>query len=389
MFNWLEMHNGFLAEGVSGIADDTPQESYYGIQMDSTIARIGDALVSSTSNNSLVSVHAISRTDGKEAFEFINKDPANSATVNVNVANATLASSGTRYDFGTGNFPAGSGWATSGISSSTFTGIGQSSFTITVPAYTISSVVVQKTAVPDFSISVGGGHQTVLQNGSTVSTITISRINGFTGSIAFRATGLTKGLTGTIVNGPNKNSKTMTIFASASAQPRICTITVTATSGSLTHSQSFLLSVESPTLLFQNSTAPILNLSSGDAIDDPSWSESTGALIQQWTVTGGGNQSWTLTNLGDNVVELVNSFSGLALSVVSGSVQPSGSIDQETYTGATSQQWLIAPAPQSGCYLLQNVNSGLALSVPGSSTTAGTLLDQEVPTGATSQSWKL
>jgi hypothetical protein len=75
----------------------------------------------------------------------INEDPNNSTTVTISISNAKpTSSSGTQYQFGNANFPAGSATATSGITSSPISGVG-SNFTVTVPAYSTTAVLIPAT----------------------------------------------------------------------------------------------------------------------------------------------------------------------------------------------------------------------------------------------------
>ena len=64
--------------------------------------------------------------------------PRNSYTVTVSVTGATLGNCGTRYDFGQANF--NGTYPSSSDVQSTVSGFDAGSFTITVPAYTISIV---------------------------------------------------------------------------------------------------------------------------------------------------------------------------------------------------------------------------------------------------------
>ena len=65
---------------------NTPFAPYYGLQMLSHVAKPGDTLVRSASDNPLVSVHAARNTDGGLSVELVNKDAANSYAVNLNYA---------------------------------------------------------------------------------------------------------------------------------------------------------------------------------------------------------------------------------------------------------------------------------------------------------------
>jgi hypothetical protein len=98
----------------------------------------GDMFVSTISNNPIVAAHAAHRRDGSLGILLINKDPANPVDVKVSVAGGSFAGQGFRFDYGPANLK-----AASGSTKSAFAG-GGSSFTVTVPAYTISDIILQK-----------------------------------------------------------------------------------------------------------------------------------------------------------------------------------------------------------------------------------------------------
>jgi hypothetical protein len=137
---WLELHAGFLSDE-KGVPADTPAEGYYGMQMASTAARPGDRLVEANSSSPMLSVHAIQRKDGGVALVLINKHPNQPYEVNVTIPDATLAATGTRYDFGRANFSGGSTWATGGPTQSKLESAGNS-FSVTVPATSETVLVI-------------------------------------------------------------------------------------------------------------------------------------------------------------------------------------------------------------------------------------------------------
>ena len=145
--DFQELHQGFLAEGISGVADHAPIWGAYGCRMARNLASVGDTFVTASSGTTMVGVHAVKKTNGHYGVMLINRDPTNSYTITVNASGATLASSGTRYDFGAANFGS-SIYPSSGPTQSTITGIGSSSFSITVPAYTMSVVDIPAANVP-------------------------------------------------------------------------------------------------------------------------------------------------------------------------------------------------------------------------------------------------
>jgi hypothetical protein len=68
---------------------------------------------------------------------FINKNPKNTATVKVTVNGAKLAASGTRYDFGKSN--PGTQYMVPGVAANDL----GNSFSVTVPSYTITDLIIQ------------------------------------------------------------------------------------------------------------------------------------------------------------------------------------------------------------------------------------------------------
>lgn len=93
------------------------------------------------------------------------------------------------------------------------------------------------------------------------------------------------------------------------------------------------------TNLIPNGTYPLTNRYSGMVIDDPGFSTTPGMVMVQWTPNPGSNQRWVLTNLGNNIVSLVNASSGQSLEVTGGSKANSALVDQYPYHGNTWQQW--------------------------------------------------
>jgi hypothetical protein len=132
--DWAEIHkNGFLND------ENKPGPAYFAPQMIRQMANLNDKIVTAASSNALLAVHVALRADGSVGIMFINKDPKNNATVKVTITGASLAAKGTRFDFGKSN-PA-SQYAVAGVPAD---GLGNS-FTMTVPSYTITDLVIPKT----------------------------------------------------------------------------------------------------------------------------------------------------------------------------------------------------------------------------------------------------
>jgi len=140
------------------------------------------------------------------------------------------------------------------------------------------------------------------------------------------------------------------------------------------------------TNLIANGTYTIASKNSGQVIDVTGASKTEGTDLEQWDSTGNPNQQWTLTNLGNNYVSLINVNSGLALEVYGASTANSAKVDQWPYDSGKGQIWQVV-SKGSGYYELINENSGLALDVNADSTTEGAAIDQYATSGNANQLW--
>ena len=108
--DWWNLHNGsngtttvngatdYGDEGVLSNASgdepaaETPFAPYYGIQMMTKLGAPGDSLVPATSSQSLLTVHAVKRSNGDVDLLFVNKDPSNAYTANLSYSGFTPSS---------------------------------------------------------------------------------------------------------------------------------------------------------------------------------------------------------------------------------------------------------------------------------------------------------
>jgi hypothetical protein len=136
--DYLEMNKTpFLGDSASL----TRGEVYYAIQMVRKMADPGDKLIATSSDQATLRAHAAMRKDGKLGLLLINADGNNNQTVNVSVSNGQLMTSGTRYQFGTNNFPVNVETPSSPPSTNAVSGLGNS-FAVTVPAYTMVTLTI-------------------------------------------------------------------------------------------------------------------------------------------------------------------------------------------------------------------------------------------------------
>lgn len=218
--------------------------------------------------------------------------------------------------------------AAAGSSTVTITGTSGTLNHTTTVALTVSSVVV-----PDFSISASPSSVTLTQGSSGSSTISVTPQNGFSGTVAFKASGLPSG-----VSAAFSAAGTMALSASGTATTGTSTVTVTGTSGSLSHTTTVLLTVNSaasPTLTLTPSTLSFAYQIGGAA-----------PATQNISVTTGGTLAYTVSATGGTWLT-ASPASGSGSGNVTVSANPAG-LAAGTYSGTIT---ITAPgaagSPQS------------------------------------------
>jgi cellulase/cellobiase CelA1 len=141
--------------------------------------------------------------------------------------------------------------STTGTSALTFTAsstatIGTSTITVTGVSGTLThttTIRLSVTAVQTPNFTLAGTTATVTQGATGTSTITVTSSGGFTGSVALSASGLPAGVTAAFNPASTTTTSTLTFTASSTATLGAATITVSGTSGTLTHTTTVSLTV--------------------------------------------------------------------------------------------------------------------------------------------------
>jgi hypothetical protein len=119
--------------------------------------------------------------------------------------------------------------------------------------------VLAAPARPDFSLAASPSSQTVAPSGAVTYSVTITRTNGFTGSVTLSASGVPSGASAswklntgpssanTIVVPSSQTTATLTVQTASSTPVGTSTITIGGTSGSLSHQTSVSLTVGTST----------------------------------------------------------------------------------------------------------------------------------------------
>jgi subtilase family serine protease len=98
-------------------------------------------------------------------------------------------------------------------------------------------------ATASFTLSDSPSSLSITQGSSGTSTITVTDVNGFTGSVTLAASGLPSGVTAAFGTNPTTGTSVLTLTASATATTGTSTVTITGTSGSLTATTTLALTV--------------------------------------------------------------------------------------------------------------------------------------------------
>jgi hypothetical protein len=245
--------------------------------------------------------------------------------------------------------------APTGSSTITVTGTsGSLSHTTTV------SLSVSGTVAPDFSLSASPGSVAITQGSSGKSTITVTPVGGFNGTVNLAASGLPSGVTASFA------SNVMTVTASSTAPTGSSTVTVTGTSGTLSHTTTINLAVSAATT-GATLTAMPSSLSFAYTLNGSS------PPLQNITVTTGSSLTFSVTTSGAWLS--ASPASGTGSGTVAVSVKPAG-LAAGTYNGSV----VIASMGATGSPLTIPVTLTVSSGTQSSFTVAPSELQFTVPT---------
>ena len=213
---------------------------------------------------------------------------------------------GTAVAFGTSSSAAKYSWVFPGGSPATSTAQNPGNVTFATPGtYQISLTVIDSSGnsdpspptrkitvtppAPDFSITVGPSARQVVPGGAAAFTVTVTPVSGFTGSVSL-SVGSESGFPSGVSNAgfspasiSGAGSSILTMDTTTSTIPWATSLTITGTSGTLTHTSS--------TTLLVNMAPPAgLTATPGDTKVSLSWSGSVGATsyhIKRADLSGG------------------------------------------------------------------------------------------------------
>jgi subtilase family serine protease len=159
-------------------------------------------------------------------------------------------------------------------------------------------------STPSFTLSDSPSSLTITQGGSGTSTITVTDVNGFSGSVTLAASGLPSGVTATFGTNPTTGTSVLTLTASATATTGASTVTITGTSGSLTATTTLALTVNSSaTPAFSVSASPTsVTVTQGSSGTSTITVTSTGGFDSATTLSASGLPSGVTATFSTNPV---------------------------------------------------------------------------------------
>jgi GH43 family beta-xylosidase len=137
-----------------------------------------------------------------------------------------------------------------------------------------------------------------------------------------------------------------------------------------------------------NGTYRIKSKVTGQCLDVPSGSTTTGVQIQEWTDNGNIAQKWIFTSQGNGYYKIQAACNNLCLDDNGASLNPGNIMIQWSDNGTSAQRWRVQDMG-NGYFKIINMRSLLALNVPNSNTTPGTKIEQWYENQYDAELWQI
>ena len=202
-------------------------------------------------------------------------------------------------------------------------------------------------STPSFTLASSPSSLTITQGNSGTSTITVTDLGGFSGSVTLAASGLPSGVTAAFSANPTSSASTLTLTASSTATTGNATVTITGTSGSLTATTTVSLTVNaaaSPNFSVSASPAS-LSVTQGASGTSTITITSSGGFNSATTLSASGLPSGVTAAFSTNPV--TPPANGTATSVLTLTASSSATVGTATVTitaasGSTTHTTTIA-----------------------------------------------
>src|SRR5207247_475912 len=197
----------------------------------------------------------------------------------------------------------------------------------------------------DFTITAAPSSQTVAEGDGTSYSVTISPTGGFSGQVTLSVSGLASDANGSFTPNPATASSTLSVTTGASTPTGAYTVTITGVSGSLTHTTTVTLVVNSPPPTAPSSLTATATSSSQINL---AWTAASGA-VTTYLVERCQGTPCTFTQVGTSTTTAYTDTGLSASTSYSYRVQASGPGGSSPYSNTASATTLPPPptAPSS------------------------------------------
>jgi hypothetical protein len=264
-----------------------------------------------------------------------------------------------------------------------------------LPAQSITTFVGTSSSTPGFVVTPTSNNVAIAQGGTGTDTITVTDLNGFTGSVNLSASGLPSGVTASFGTNPTTGTSLLTLTASSAATTGPATVTITGTSGIITATSSIALTVgvaPGVSTVTSGSYYTITNATSGQCINDPGGVVTNSTSVQQSACSPGNtNEEWQFTNSTTAGYDEIAAFASgtAAWNVIPNGVSAGTGIQLYSYSGASNEVFEPLLYGSTGFFEFIDHNSGLCVSDPGGSTVSGQQVELETCNGSAGELWAL
>ena len=136
----------------------------------------------------------------------------------------------------------------------------------------------------------------------------------------------------------------------------------------------------------QDGTYSVISRYSNKLMAASSGGTANGTQLVQWSPSGGNEQKWTFTSLGNGQYKVTGVASGRVMNVSGNSGSNGANLILWDWNGANNEKWTITPIGD-GYFKMTAVNSGKVADVEGPSTANGANVHQWSYVGALNQQW--
>jgi hypothetical protein len=189
------------------------------------------------------SASSLAVAQGSSATDTITVTDVGGFTGSVTLA-ATGLPSGVTVAYGT-NPTTGSSVLTFTASSTAPVGTSTVTITGTSGSTTATTTINLTVSASGFTLAPSASALAITQGKTATDTVTVTDVNGFTGSVTLAASGLPSGVTVAYGTNPTTSTSVLTFTATSTATTGTATVTITGTSGSTTATTTIALTVGS------------------------------------------------------------------------------------------------------------------------------------------------